>query len=194
MNFNGTTINDKISLPHKGRYATTNKDILLAAIKRAKPDYDWNEDDYDDDRNFSHHFDAALWHALKDVNIDIDAENVMHDYGNGDITEDVDYLNVDGKQVPCYLLTIAGDWQIPAAVLLYSDPKGKIRMYFPKRGNLFNPKEKRALEPDDDLNDLKPYMEHPEDLDDPDFSLYDDAQIDWDLVEEDCRARLIPVD
>lgn len=193
-------INQKIPLPRAGRYATTHEDILINAIKNTKPEYDWENDDDEDDRSFDDCLRDALDRNYKDLSIDIDFENVMPPVGGdlSDITEDsVEYLNVNGKKVPCFFLEVGGDWQVPAAILVYSDPKGKIRLYFPKQGNLFNPKKKRAIEDnEEDLPDIRPYVDdkYLDEYDDPNFSLYVDAEIDWDLVKADCCTRLIPVD
>lgn len=130
--------------------------ILDDLKKKAIDRYFIDADDYKDDGSFAWmrdvYFEDMLPKFSKDVSkIDFDFENFEIEKKIFVTTSGIPYLR-------CFA---GGDWQMPVRFFIYWDGK-HLRGYVPTKGNVFNKKEKRAIEGDDDgyyvVNDIFPEL------------------------------------
>ena len=178
-------VNTSHPLPKKGRKASTDKAALFAELAKlsapteAPVEMQTIVENIDFDR---------------DSRIDFDFENVL--LGWNDSTFDpisfssIETITVDGKEIPIIKGCAGGDWEFPVAFIIYLSDKGKLRMYVPRKGNVFNRDTKEAFGNDDDADEeflSKEGIRHSDFCDHSDEVEFDEA-----AMLEDIAARLIP--
>lgn len=181
-------INQTLKLPTKGRKASCDVKAFVAELKKhgnSLPEILGDSS-------------AVSEKLLNDASIEVCNENICEGW-NFYYTEknpspyDPDKLNVekitiDGKKVPVLKGYLGGDWEQPVAFIIYLGEKGSLRLYTPRRGNIFNVSTKSAFGNDEDADEtfLKSIGVDPEEIADPEIYQYDQK-----AMLEDIQARLI---
>ena len=175
-------VNTSHPLPKKGRKASTDKAALIEEIKRFSKPIEMQ----------------AIVESIdfeRDSKIDFDFENVLLGwnhaaYGPFCSSSVIETLLVDGKDIPFIKGCAGGDWENPVAFIIYLSNKGELRMYVPRKGNVFNRDTREAFGNDDDADEAflkkegiryKDFCDH-----------MDEVEFDEAALLEDIAARLIP--
>lgn len=129
--------------------------------------------------------------VYKDAAINFDLENISEGWNTEPSTPfTICYINVDEKRkIPFIKGYAGGDWEQPVGFIVYLSDKGKLRLYTPRRGNIFNANTKEAINNDEDADEAfaKSIGISYDDLIDPELIKFDEEG-----MLEDIKARLIP--
>lgn len=175
-------VNTSHPLPKKGRKASTDKIALIEALTKKYP-APIEMQTIVENINFE-----------RDSRIDFDFENVLLGWNDSTFepinSSSFETITVDGKEIPFIKGSAGGDWEFPLAFIIYLSDKGELRMYVPRKGNVFNRDTKEVFGNDEDADEefLKKegiryddYINHTDEVE------YDEA-----ALLEDIAARLIP--
>lgn len=175
-------VNKSHPLPKKGRKASTD----VAAFKKELVKIPAPREM----QTVLEHIDFA-----RDSKINFDFENVLLGwYSDGTYdpirSSSIEKIVIDGKEVPFIKGHAGGDWECPVAFIIYLSNKGELRMYVPRKGNVFNKDTKEAFGNDEDADEAflakegisyNYFYDHMNEL-----------ECDEAAMLEDIAARLIP--
>lgn len=174
-------VNTSHPLPKKGRKASTDRTALIKALRKFSAPIEMQTvvENIDFER---------------DSKINFDFENVLLGWNHATYdpirSSSIETIIVDGKEIPFIKGYAGGDWENPVAFIIYLSNKGELRMYVPRKGNVFNRDTKEAFGNDEDADEefLKK-----EGIRYSDFCDHmDEVEFDETALLEDIAARLIP--
>lgn len=174
-------VNKSHPLPKKGRKASTD----VAAFKKALVKIPAPREM----QTVVEHIDFG-----RDSKINFDFENVLLGWNNSTYdpirSSSIETITVDGKEIPFIKGSAGGDWEFPLAFIIYLSNKGELRMYVPRKGNVFNRDTKEAFGNDEDADEI--FLKK-EGISYNDFYDHmDEVEFDEAALLEDIAARLIP--
>lgn len=139
-------INTDIGLPKKGRKASTDLKLFLSVLDKAIVDEDTTPEDVIgkviESEKLSISFDLEnvdlfrrSWSSPERVAAFDDWDRSTRFTGWKSLIYPIE---IDGKKVPVIMGYAGGDWEQPVAYILYLSAKGQLRVYVPRKGNVFN--------------------------------------------------------
>ena len=174
-------VNTSHPLPKKGRKASTNKSAFVKAIAKIPTPREM--------QTVVENIDFG-----RDSRINFDFENVLLGWNHSTYdpirSSSIETITVDGKEIPFIKGSAGGDWECPLAFIIYLSNKGELRMYVPRKGNVFNRDTKEAFGNDGDADEkfLKKEGISYDDF----YDHMDEVEYDEAAMLEDIAARLIP--